>query len=40
MSRVALKYLYKDNKINPYLLKKDFPVFQEKANGRELYLSG
>ena len=36
MSRVALKYLYKDNKIDPYLLKKDFPVFQEKANGREL----
>ena len=36
MSRVALKYVYKDNKIDPYLLKKDFPVFQEKANGREL----
>lgn len=24
------------NKINPYLLKKDFPVFQDKVDGREL----
>lgn len=48
MNRVAANYLdpYRsqegsygiglDNKINPYLLKKDFPIFQEKLQGRDL----